>query len=340
MAIHTNGDQPRGTPHPSRSAETESRLDARHISYAFEPNLPLAELRDVEGNQVRRSEHRAPKEMVDRYAEQMKNGAVFPAIVVNENRELVDGNTRWAAAKRINREALPAYVCADLTALRARALSVELNQSHGLSMTEEEIRVFVESAVQEGQVPDTRAYARMTGTKPRTLARWVAAHAFRMRAPREGIPEASSASLSESVQVALQQAKLKSVFFEATRLAIDAKVSAAPIKGLVRDANRASSEADALAILARAREERTDDITAIAAGFRLARRRSAGSAPHLAGLLRFEPEDLVDVAPERQPEAIARMRELHTRLGAAIDQATASWSLPVGSANSNGNEAR
>lgn len=309
------------------SAQTESRLDARHVSYAFEPNLPLAELRDVEGNQVRRSEHRAPKEMVERYAEQMKNGAIFPAIVVNDRRELVDGNTRWAAAKRIKRDTIPAYVCADLTALRARALSVELNQSHGLSMTEDEIRLFVESAIQEGQVPDTQAYARMTGTKPRTLARWVAAHDFRTRATCDGISEDGVASLSESVQVALQHAKLESVFVDATRLAIDAKVAAAQVKTLVREANAAASEAEALSVIAAAREARAEEISVIAAGFKVARRKSTGSAPHMAGLLKFKPEDLVDVAPEKQAEAIVRMRELHTRLAAAIEQATARWSL-------------
>lgn len=338
MAAHANGNEPRGATHPSRSVRTENRLDARHVTYTFEPNLPLAELRDVEGNQVRRSEHRAPKEMVERYAEQMKNGAVFPAIVVNDRRELVDGNTRWAAAKRVKCDAIPAYVCADLTELRARALSVELNQSHGLSMTEEEIRVFVESAIQEGQVPDTKAYARMTGTKPRTLARWIGAHDFRTRAACEGIAREETASLSESAQVALQQAKLKSVFVDATRLAIDAKVGAAQVKAIVREANAAPSEADALSIVAAAREARADEISVIAAGFKIARRKSAGSAPHIAGLLRFEPDDLVDVPPEKQQDAIVRMRQLHSRLGTAIERATASWSLPSASPASDRDE--
>ena len=61
--------------HPSASAQTENKLAARHVSFAFEPNLAVEEIRDVEGNQVRLSEHRAPKSTVDRYAEQMKAGA-------------------------------------------------------------------------------------------------------------------------------------------------------------------------------------------------------------------------------------------------------------------------
>ncbi|MCW3101468.1 MAG: hypothetical protein JWL77_7086 [Chthonomonadaceae bacterium] len=320
--------------HAARSPQTEEKLDARHVVWEFEPNLPLAELLDVEGNQVRRSEHRAPREMVERYTEQMKNGAVFPAIVVNDRHELVDGNTRSAAARSIGRETIAAYVCADLTSLRARSLSVELNQAHGLSMSEDEIRAFVESAVDAGQVLDTKAYARMTGKKPRTLSRWVAAHAFRRRADRadelQGLPVDR---LPETVQVALHTIKLRAVFVAATRLALDARVNATDMKALVREVEAAPSETAARAVVEAARRARAEDIGTIAAGFRVAKRRSTGAAPHLAGLLKFTPEDLLDVAPDRQAEALDRMRELHERLEAAIRQASSAWAPPMAGVN-------
>src|SRR6202035_2156884 len=125
--------------HPSASMEIENKLATRSVSFTFEPNLRISQIRDVEGNQVRLSEHRAPKAMVARYAEQMKAGAIFPAIVVNEQYEIVDGNTRWMAVQRNKKATIAAYVCSNLSALQARSLSVELNQSHGLAMTEEEI---------------------------------------------------------------------------------------------------------------------------------------------------------------------------------------------------------
>lgn len=315
-----------GAMHPARQPQTEDKLEARHVNYRFEANLPLSELRDVEGNQVRRSEHRAPKEMVKRFAEQMKNGATFPAIVVNEHYELVDGNTRWAAAKQNKRTSLPAYVCENLTALQARSLSVELNQSHGQSMSPDEIRAFVESAADAGQKINTQAYARMTGTQPRTLARWVSAHEFRARAVREGFPAGAIAQLPESVQVVLNTAKLKAVFSEATRLAIDARVTAQVLQTIVRDAINSLSEAAALEVIASARAVRAEDIKTLAAGFQPAKRRSSGSEAFIGGLLKFEPADLVDVAPERRQDALARMRTLHERLGLAIEQATTAWS--------------
>jgi ParB-like chromosome segregation protein Spo0J len=320
-----------GAMHPARLAQTEDKLEARHVVWRFETNLSLDELRDVEGNQVRHSEHRAPREMVERYAEQMKNGATFPAIVVNEYYELVDGNTRWAAAKQNKRTSLPAYVCENLTSLQARSLSVELNQSHGLSMSPDEIRAFVESAADAGQKINTQAYARMTGTKPRTLARWIAAHGFRARAAREGFPAEAIAQLRESVQVALNAARLKAVFTEATRLAIDARINAQVVQTIIRDANNALSETAALEVIASARATRAEDIKNLAAGFQPAKRKSLGPEAFIGGLLKFEPADLVDVAPERQQDALARMRTLHERLGLAIEQAAVAWS-----GNSNG----
>src|SRR5258708_38914454 len=99
---------------PAASALTESKLGDRHVRFVFEPNLDINQIRDVEGNQVRLSEHRAPKATVDRYVEQMKAGAIFPAIVVNDRYEIVDGNSRWMASQRNKRETIAAYICSDL----------------------------------------------------------------------------------------------------------------------------------------------------------------------------------------------------------------------------------
>jgi hypothetical protein len=314
-----------GVKHPAQRDHTEDILNARHVSFRFEANLALDQLRDVEGNQVRRSEHRAPKDMVERYAEQMKNGATFPAIVVNENYELVDGNTRWAATRIIKRSTIAAYVCENLTALEARSLSVELNQVHGQSMSTDEIRAFVEGAADAGQKIDPKSYARMTGAKPRKIGQWVAAHAFRSRAVSEGFSDDVVAVLPEQVQIALNSLGLKAVFVEMTRLAVDARINAKDASEVVRDANAATSESEALAAIAAARTARAEEIRALAAGFRPPKRKSTMAAPHLVGLLKFTPADLIDVAPDRQQAALSRMRTLHEQLGEAITLAQTNW---------------
>src|SRR5205823_3856296 len=93
MATRT-GSSTGASTHSTSSNQVEERLRARHIPFSFEPNLPVDEIGITEGQQVRLIRHRAPPEMVARYAQQMKAGAVFPAIVVNDRRELIDGNTR------------------------------------------------------------------------------------------------------------------------------------------------------------------------------------------------------------------------------------------------------
>ncbi len=313
--------------HPATSKQVESKLTARHIAFEFQPNLRIDEIRDIEGNQVRLCEHRAPKEMVKRFAEQMKAGAIFPAIVVNEHTELVDGNTRRMAALQNGHETIAAYICFDLSPLQARSLSVELNQSHGLSMTEDEIHAFVASAVQEGQLLDTSIYARMTGVKASTLSRWIAGKQFQMRAEREGIAGPGIAGLSESVQAALQVAHLESVFIEVTALAVAAKIPAAQLKKLITKANSAPSEADALAVVADEHEARADDIKSIATGFKATKRRSQLSAMHITGLLKFEVEELLDVAPEKQRDTFLRLRALKEHIDAAVEQATVGWNV-------------
>lgn len=313
--------------HPAASAQTETKLAARHVHFAFEPNLDIKQIRDVEGNQVRLSEHRAPKATVDRYAEQMRAGATFPAIVINDRHEIVDGNSRWMACQRNKRETIAAYVCSDLSALQARSLSVELNQSHGLSMTEEEIRAFVTGAVEEGQVLDAKSYARMTGVKASKLSRWVAAKHFDMRAARDGMASDRLKDLPDSVRAALNVAKLGAVFGQITALAVDARVPAAQLRPIITEANAAPSEVDALAVVARARAARSEEIRTITSGFKSSPRKSRGSALHIGGLLRFEVVDLLDVSPDKQAEMFTRMNCLRERLDIVLARARVEWSL-------------
>lgn len=315
--------------HPASSPQTEERLRARLLEFNFVASFPLAALVDSEGNQVRLIENRAPASMVTRYAEQMKAGAVFPAIVVNERNEVIDGNTRRYAAAKLGRDTIAAYVCTDLTALQARALSVELNQCHGLSMTDEELHAFVIGAVQEGHAPDAKALARMTGVRSSTLNRWVAQAGFEKRARQAGIPEAQVVILSQGCQAALNAVRLTPVLVDLALLAGAAGMSASDVRRIVSEVNAAESEGDALAIVAAERENRRGQIRSRASGF--ASRRSQGSraAMHVGALLKMEAQDLVDVAPEKQEEAIDRLESLRDRIDEAIRSARVSSVPPA-----------
>lgn len=316
------------TAHPAVSQQVEQMLRARSIEFDFEANVQISEIRDAEGNQVRLTEHRAPKDQVAKYAVAMKHGAQFPAIVLNDRLERIDGNTRLEARMKNGDTTIPAYICHNLTPLEARSLSVELNQSNGLAMTEEEIRRFVDGAVQEGQHADIRSLSRMTGVTETKLQRWVAETQFIARAEREAIDKRHVDVLPPSTRAALNAARLAAVFSAITQLAAEARMPAAEVKKVVARANQASSESDALIVVAAERDARIAEIRAVGAGFSPRNnRRSAGSAQHIGGLVRFDVEDLLDVAPERQFETFQRLRLLRDRLDEVVRRAEREWDL-------------
>jgi len=316
------------TSHPAVSQQIEQMLKARTIDFDFEPNVKISEIRDAEGNQVRLTEHRAPKDQVAKYSIAMKHGATFPAIVLNDRLERIDGNTRLEACIKNGDETIPAYICHGLTPLEARSLSVELNQSNGLAMTEEEIRRFVDGAVLEGQHADLRSLSRMTGVRDSKIARWVAETQFKARAVREGVDERHVNALPPSTRAALQAARLAAVFCAISKLAAEARMPAAAVKKIVAQANAATSESDALAIVAAERAERVEEIRAVGSGFSPRdNRRSKGSAQHIGGLVRFDVDDLLDVAPDKQYETFQRLQVLRDRLDQVVSRAVKEWDL-------------
>ena len=322
--------------HPARSPQVEQMLKARGIDYDFEPNLAIADIREAEEAQVRLLEHRAPKEQVTKYLTAMKHGATFPAIVVNEQFEKIDGNTRLEAKKRSGSDTIAAYIVFGVTALDARSLSVELNQSNGLAMTEPEIRNFIAGAISEGQHPEVRTLARMTGVRELKIHRWIAETQFLERARLAGISDRNLGVLPPSTRAALNSVRLDAVFTALTILAAEAKLSAAEVKRLVTQVNGASSEEEARQIVETERNARADEIRAIASGFS-PDRKSKGSAQHIGGLMRFDVEALLDVAPEKQYETFARIKELRDRLDLVVNRAQRDWDLtPPASSDADG----
>lgn len=313
--------------HPAMSQQVEAKLTERKIDYDFEPNVRIDDIRDAEGNQVRRIEHRAPKERVDRYATAMRHGAQFPAILLNDRMERIDGNTRLEAAKKCGLDKISAYICHGITTLEARSLSVELNQSNGLAMEEDEIRSFIVDAIQSGQQPETRSLARMTGVKDSKIARWIADTKFKNRVRTSGIDERVVEVLPESTRVALEATHLAPVFENLTVLAGEARMPATEVKKLVGAVNGAPSQAEALAIVSAERDARADQLRAVASGFKPRQRRSAGSAQHFGALLKFDVDDLLDVEPERQYETFNRLQVIRDRLEAVVRRAKQEWDL-------------
>jgi ParB-like chromosome segregation protein Spo0J len=309
----------RSVAHPASSGRTETILSDRHISYSFEPNLALDEIRMPEGHQVRLMEHRAPKVIVNAYAVQMQQGAVFPAIVVSDEFGIIDGNTRLAAAIRCRAKSIPAYVCAAMTALEIRSLSIELNQIHGQRMTIGEVRNFIVGCARSGIAVEPTALARSTGVRPSTIARWLTIEHSRARAAAHGL---SIEKLSDSAIAALARARLDAVFVELVAVATTGRVSASRLGVIAAEANSALSESEAVAVVTREKQAASSS-----ADRDPSTRRSCGSAFHIGGLLRFAVDDFLDVPPDRQPEAYTNLCMVRDLLDAAVSEAENAWRL-------------
>lgn len=315
------------TDHPATSQQIQTKLDERKIDWEFQPNVKIKDIREAEGMQVRQIAHRAPRDQVARYSTAMKHGAQFPAIVLNEHFEKIDGNTRLEATIRNGGDSIPAYICHGINALEARSLSVELNQANGLAMTDEEIRKFIVDAIQAGEQPEIKALARMTGVKETKISRWIAETKFLARAEEVGIDGRLIEVLPESARAALEPTRLKPAFEALTVLAAEARMPVADVKRIVGRVNSADSQDEALEIVANERAARGDELRAAASGFRPRARRSAGSAQHIGALVKFEVDDLLDVEPERQSETFARFKLVRDRLDAVVRRAQEEWDL-------------
>lgn len=315
------------TAHPATSQQIETKLEERKIDWEFQPNVRIKDIREAEGMQVRQIAHRAPRDQVTRYATAMKHGAQFPAVVLNDRLEKIDGNTRLEATVKNGGATIPAYICHGITALEARSLSVELNQANGLAMTEDEIRKFIIDAVQEGEQPEIKSLARMTGVKETKISRWIAETRFRSRAEDAGIDSRMIEVLPESTRAALDVTRLKPTFEELTVLAAEARMPAADVKKVVAKVNAADSENEALDIVLAERKARSEELRAVASGFKPRARRSAGSAQHIGALVKFEVDDLLDVEPEKQYETFNRLKVVRDRLDAVVRRAQEEWDL-------------
>jgi ParB/Sulfiredoxin domain len=105
-----------------------AKLREWNLVYEIVPDFPLSRIRRDDQSQVRQLAHIAPALRVEEYAQQMRNGAMFPPILLMTPDLLIDGNTRLKAAQRIGRQSFPAIVVDTKTRDMALILAASLNQ--------------------------------------------------------------------------------------------------------------------------------------------------------------------------------------------------------------------
>ena len=125
-------------PETIHNPQAESIFNRWGLSFELIDAFPIAEIKDIEGQQVRFRTNIANADVVEEYYEQQQNGAVFPPVVLAFPGTIIDGNTRLAMARKAKLETFPVYMVKTSSLDLAKALGAALNQIGGVRLTQDE----------------------------------------------------------------------------------------------------------------------------------------------------------------------------------------------------------
>lgn len=202
--------------------------------------------------QVRDASHIAPAQRVEEYTQQMRNGAIFPPILIRKPNVLIDGNTRLAAAKRVGRKTFPAIVVDIDTPERAKILAAAINQMGGERLTAGEAHEASLLMMQQGY-PDV-AVARELGRDLSQVRRWRNQRDVAARAEKMGLAE-QAAAIPRSTLGALTAVTHDEPFAELTKLLADVRPAEKQAKEMASQVAQAPSDEAAVRAIAAMREE-------------------------------------------------------------------------------------
>ncbi len=290
---------------PFRYLPFEAKLREWNLQYEVVPEFPIDQIRRDPSVQVRSGQHIAPRDRVDEYTQQMKNGAQFPPIILYKPDILIDGNTRLAAAKRVGRKTFPAIVVNARRPEMGKILAASVNQMGGERLTVEEAHEAAQLMMKEGY-PDA-AIARELGRDMTQVRRWraekdVRDHAERLNMSLAGIPATALRTL-----VAIPHDE---PFAEMAKLFGDVRPTVNAAKEMVTKAAQAPSDEEAIKIIEALREELAPEGPP---PHRENRNKEAQTARMAIGnLLKFEGRAIAAFDPGKLEEDIERWERLAT----------------------------
>lgn len=284
----------------------EAKLREWNLQYELVAEFEIDKIRRDPLVQVRAGSHIAPKDRVEEYAQQMKNGAQFPPILLYKPDILIDGNTRLAAAKRVGRKTFPAIVVNARRPEMGKILAASINQMGGERLTPEEAHEAAQLMMQEGY-PDA-AIARELGRDMSQVRRWRQQRDAREHAAKVGISDVADQISAHGLQ-ALAGVTHDEPFVELAKLFRDVRPKPADAKEMVSKVLQAPSDEASLAVIAELREELAPEGPPPHPGSN--RNREVGLARAAIGnLLKFEGRALAALDPDKRDEDLERWTKL------------------------------
>jgi ParB-like chromosome segregation protein Spo0J len=292
------------SPEELQYAALEAKLREWNLTYHAEREFPITDVNRLSEVQVREGSHIAPAQRVEEYAQQMRNGALFPPILLRTPNILIDGNTRLAAAKRIGRQTFPAVIVDTKTAEMAKILAASVNQMGGERLTATEAHEAALLMMRQGY-PDA-AVARELGRDLSQVRRWRNQRDVEERAERLGLADQLPV-IPRNTLGTLSGISREEPFAELVKLFADVRPAEKQAREIVQQAVQAPSDEAAVAKVAEIREE----LAPVGPPPRAAARRELPLVRAAIGNL-LKIRGRVDVAfdPAKRDEELKRWQEL------------------------------
>jgi ParB-like chromosome segregation protein Spo0J len=229
-----------------------AKLREWNLQYEYRQDFPVEEVKRSAAAQVRESSHIAPAMRVEEYSYQMRNGAIFPPILLRTPNILIDGNTRLAAAKRIGRKTFHAIIVDARTPEMAKILAAAVNQMGGERLTPGEAHEASLLMMQQGY-PDP-AIARELGRDVAQVRRWRQQRDVIDRASKAGL-EQQTEQINRSALGTLAAVTHEEPFGELVKLFADVRPNEKKARELVNQVMEAPSDEAAIRAIGGLREE-------------------------------------------------------------------------------------
>jgi len=318
--------------HLARSPKTERWLDDLGVAWTFEPDLPLHRIDQAASlaNQVRHQP--LDEEVVERYANDMRQGDVFPAAIVAPGAEgmffILGGNHRDAGHRRANHATQPAYIV-EGEAVALLRIRVEDNRNHGLPTTKAERLDHGVALVAQGVVQ--RDAARIVGLPQPELT--IHAGALNLAKRLDPPLAARAGKMPKSKRYELSRIVDDAALGPAVSLVLDAGLPIDHVRSITDQVNAVDDLTEALRLIGQLREDHHDRIVEQAGNIRAASRTArARLAEALAVIASLDPADIDATCPNddvraRLAQQIMKGAEVlmptHERLMATVKQAAA-----------------
>lgn len=235
--------------------QIEAKLRDWNLSYEYNPEFPLDEIRVVDWTQVRTAANIADKETLAEFRTQMTQGAVYPPIVIMEPDVLVDGNHRVVTAKGLRRKSFPAFVVKFNSVDLAKSFSAAVNQMGGRRLTTQE--AYQAAVTMMGRGMADEAIAREIGRSPSSVRDMRRQNEFTQRS--SSIPELAKlmqqAPIPAKAQMKLATISHDPAFAEAVKVVAETRAPAQTVTEIVEAATSARTDADAITAVRAKRAE-------------------------------------------------------------------------------------